>query len=59
MESLYLDINEYLPDEEAEAVERAIEDVNEEYNLIPSRMNAMLPYRIMVKARPKCEVLIG
>ena len=28
MESLYLDISDYLPDEEAEAVERAIEDVN-------------------------------
>lgn len=46
MESLYLDISDYLPDEEAEAVERAIEDVNEEYDLIPSRMNSMRPYRI-------------
>jgi hypothetical protein len=59
MESLYLDISDYLPDEEAEAVERAIEDVNEEYILIPSRMNSMRPYRIRVKARPKCEVVIG
>lgn len=39
MESLYLDISEYLPDEELEVVERALRQMPEEYDFIPSKMN--------------------
>ncbi len=39
MESLYLDISDYLPDEEVEAVERALRKMPEEYDFIPSKMN--------------------
>lgn len=42
MESLYLDINEYLPDEEVEAVERALRYMPEEYDYYPSKMNEQI-----------------
>lgn len=39
MDSLYLDISEYLPNEEVKAVDRTLEELKEEYDLIPSKMN--------------------
>lgn len=42
MESLYLDISDYLPDEEAEAVERALRQMPEEYDYYPSKMNEVI-----------------
>jgi hypothetical protein len=38
MESLYLDISDYLPEEEVEAVNKALAQL-EEYDYYPSKMN--------------------
>jgi hypothetical protein len=40
MESLYLDISDYLPEEEVEAVEEVLRNrIAEDYILFPSAMN--------------------
>lgn len=41
MESLYLDISEYLPVEEVEAVNKALTQL-EEYDYYPSKMNEQI-----------------
>lgn len=41
MESLYLDISEYLPEEEVEAVNKALTQL-EEYDYYPSKMNEQI-----------------
>ena len=48
MESLYLDISEYLPVEEVEAVNKALTQL-EEYDYYPSKMNE----QTFVDKRPK------
>jgi hypothetical protein len=54
MESLYLDISDYLPEEEVEAVEEVLrERIDEDYILFPSAMNE--PRRRCGRKKKKSE----